>query len=154
MKEDFLHFLWKHQKFLYDNLKTTQGSSLQFVKQGVYNTHTGPDFSDARLKIDVLDWVGNVEIHLKSSNWFAHQHQQDSNYDAIILHVVWEDDVPVVTQSGVPLPTLELSKVVSPKFLEHYQKQFSQRPQWIPCEEQIHRIDSTVWTHWKVRIFL
>ena len=57
MKEDFLHFLWKHQKFLYDNLKTTQGSSLQFVKQGVYNTHTGPDFSDARLKIDVLDWV-------------------------------------------------------------------------------------------------
>ena len=80
MKEDFLHFLWKHQKFPHDNLTTTQGSSLQVVKQGVYNTHAGPDFSDARLKIDALNWVGHVEIHLKSSDWFAHQHHQDSNF--------------------------------------------------------------------------
>ena len=90
MKEDFLHFLWKHQKFPLNNLTTTQGSSLQVVNQGVYNTHAGPDFSDARLKIDLLDWIGHVEIHIKSSDWFAHQHQQDSNYDAVILHVVWE----------------------------------------------------------------
>lgn len=154
MKEDFLHFLWKHQKFPHDNLTTTQGSSLQVVKQDIYNTHAGPDFSDTRLKIDVLDWVGHVEIHLKSSDWFAHQHHQDSNYDAVILHIVWEDDVPVVTQSGMPLPTLELSKIVSPKFLEHYQKQFLQRPQWIPCEEQIYTIESMVWTHWKERLFI
>ena len=154
MKEDFLHFLWKHQKFPLNNLTTTQGSSLQVVNQGVYNTHAGPDFSDARLKIDLLDWIGHVEIHIKSSDWFAHQHQQDSNYDAVILHVVWEDDVPVVTQSGTLLPTLELSKIVSPKFLEHYQKQFLHRPQWIPCEDQIHTIDSMVWTHWKERLFI
>jgi hypothetical protein len=154
MKEDFLHFLWKHQKFPLNNLTTTQGSSLQVVNQGIYNTHAGPDFSDARLKIDLLDWIGHVEIHIKSSDWFAHQHQQDSNYDAVILHVVWEDDVPVVTQSGMLLPTLELSKIVSPKFLEHYQKQFLHRPQWIPCEDQVHTIDSMVWTHWKERLFI
>jgi len=104
MEEDFLHFLWNHQKFPHDNLKTTQGSSFLVVRQGVYNTHAGLDFSDTRLKIDVLDW-------------FEHQHQQDSYYDAVILHVVWEDDVPVVTQSSMPLPTLELSRIVSPFFL-------------------------------------
>ena len=101
-----------------------------------------------------MDWIGHVEIHIKSSDWFSHQHQQDSNYDAVILHVVWEDDVPVVTQSGMLLPTLELSKIVSPKFLEHYQKQFLHRPQWIPCEDQVHTIDSMVWTHWKERLFI
>ena len=68
MKEDFLHFLWKHQKFPHDNLVTTQGSSLQVVKQGVYDTQAGPDFSNAQLKIDQLDWVGHVEVHLKSSD--------------------------------------------------------------------------------------
>lgn len=99
MKEDFLHFLWKHQKFPKQNIKTTQGFSLQVVKQGVYNSYAGPDFSDSRLKIDGLDWIGNVEIHVQSSDWFAHQHHQDPNYDAVILHVVWEDDVPVMTES-------------------------------------------------------
>ena len=101
-----------------------------------------------------MDWVGHVEIHLKSSDWFAHQHHQDSYYDAVILHVVWEDDVPVGTQSGMPLPTLKLSKIVSPKFLEHYQNQFLYRPQRISCKEQIHMIDSMVWTHWKERLFI
>ena len=73
MKEDFLHFLWKHQKFLQANLKTTQGYDLKVIKTGTHNMLAGPDFSDARLKIDDLDWVGNVEIHLKSSDWFAHR---------------------------------------------------------------------------------
>ena len=118
MKEDFLHFLWKHKKFLQTNLKTTQGVDLQFVSQGIHNKHAGPDFSNARLKIDSLDWVGHVEIYLKSSDWFAHQHQTDSNYDAVILHVVWDDDIPVVTNSGMLLPTLELSKIVSTQFLK------------------------------------
>ena len=117
MEEDCLHFLWNQQKFPHDNLKTTQGSSLQVVRQGVYNTHAGLDFSDARLKISVLDWVGHFEIHLKSSDWFEHQHQQDSYYDAVILHVVWGDDVPVVAQSSMPQPTSELSRIVSPFFL-------------------------------------
>lgn len=63
-KKDFLHFLWKHQKFLQTNLKTTQGVDLQFVSQGIHNKHAGPDFSNARLKIDSLDWVGHVEIYL------------------------------------------------------------------------------------------
>ena len=88
MKEDFLHFLWKHQKFLQTNLKTTQGVDLQVVSQGIHNKHAGSDFSNARLKIDSMGWVGHVEIHLKSSDWFAHQYQTDSNYDAVILHVV------------------------------------------------------------------
>lgn len=154
MKEDFLHFLWKHQKFPSHGIKTTQGASFVVLKQGIYNTYAGPDFSNARLKIDGLDWVGNVEIHVKSSDWYAHQHHQDSNYDAVILHVVWEDDLPVMTSSGMALPTLELSKIVSQDFLDLYRKQFLQRPQWIPCEEQIHTIDSLVWMHWKERLFI
>ena len=154
MKEDFLHFLWKHQKFLQTNRKTTQGVDLQVVSQGIHNKHAGPDFSNARLKIDSLDWVGHVEIHLKSSDWFAHQHQTDSNYDAVILHVVWDDDIPVVTNLGMLLPTLELSKIVSTQFLKQYQQQFLQVPNWIPCEDQIGAVAPTTWTNWKERLFI
>jgi hypothetical protein len=154
MKEDFLHFLWKHQKFLQANLKTTQGYDLKVIKTGTHNMLAGPDFSDARLKIDDLDWVGNVEIHLKSSDWFAHRHHQDPNYDAVILHVVWEHDIAVLTESGTELPTLELSARVSKLFLEQYKSQFLQIENWIPCEKQIHKVDSSIWINWKERLFI
>ena len=45
-------------------------------------------------------WFGDVEIHLKSSEWYAHRHHEDEYYDAVILHVVYEEDVEVKSRSG------------------------------------------------------
>ena len=112
MKEDFLHFLWKHQKFPLTKLETTQGISIQILNPGTPNAYAGPDFFDARITYDALEWSGNVEVHVKSSDWFSHQHHLDKNYDLVILRVVWEDDIAVMTESGSILPTLELSKFV------------------------------------------
>ena len=154
MKEDFLHFLWKHQKFPSTQLKTTQGISVQVLNPGTINRHSGPDFFDSRITFDALEWAGNVEVHVKSSDWFSHQHHKDKNYDSVILHVVWEDDIAVMTKSGSVLPTLELSKVVEKKWIERYQKQFSQKPDWIPCESQIDTVNTSVWLNWKERLFV
>ncbi len=154
MKEDFLHFLWKHQKFPVKDIVTTQGVPLTVTKVGTSNLHGGSDFLDARILIDNLEWAGNVEIHIKSSDWYAHQHHLDENYDAVILHVVWEDDIAVMTKSGTRLPTLELCKIVSEELVERYQKQFLQKPKWIPCEDNIADIDETLLLGWKERLFI
>ena len=112
MKEDFLHLLWKHQKFPSTQLQTTQWISVQVLNPVTINRYSEPDFFDSRITFDALEWAGNVEVHVKSSDWFSHQHHKGKNYDSVILRVVWEDDIAVMTKSGSVLPTLELSKVV------------------------------------------
>lgn len=113
MKEEFLYFLWKYKLFSTTDLKSTKGESIEIVNSGIYNTNTGPDFLNTQLKIDGQLWIGNIEIHLKSSDWYAHHHEEDTNYDAIILHVVWSYDADVFMKNNLPLPTLELEKFVS-----------------------------------------
>ena len=81
MKEDFLHHVWQFKKFDIANLKTTSGESIQILSSGQYLQLTGPDFFNAQIIIENQKWAGNVEIHLKSSDWYVHNHEKDSNYD-------------------------------------------------------------------------
>ena len=87
MKEDFLHYVWKCKKFYFKNLKSTQGSEIQILSVGEQNNDSGPDFFNAKLRIDGQLWAGNVEIHIKSSDWYLHNHEMDKQYDNVILHV-------------------------------------------------------------------
>ena len=95
MKEEFLQFIWSFQLFKNQHLQTTQNQFVQIFNQGEWNKGSGPDFFNSKIKIDSLEWIGNVEIHLKSSDWYVHKHQNDKAYENVILHVVWEDDKPV-----------------------------------------------------------
>src|SRR5690606_34557726 len=95
MREDFLHYIWKYKKFDASNLKTASCESVFMASIGQHNENAGPDFFNARLKIDDQLWAGNVEIHIKSSDWFLHNHENDKAYDNVILHVVWEHDTDV-----------------------------------------------------------
>jgi hypothetical protein len=113
MKEDFLHFLWKHQKFSPSTLVSSQGEPITVIRPGIHNQNDGPDFLQAEIRIGELHWAGSVELHLKSSDWYRHQHQLDKAYDAVVLHVVWEDDLEVCLANGSLLPTLVLSNYVS-----------------------------------------
>lgn len=119
------------------------------------NLHAGPDFFDARIEVSGQLWAGNVEMHLKSSDWYAHHHETDSNYDNVILHVVWDDDMEVFRKDGSAIPTLELKNIVSQKLLESYQELLNQaNPRFINCERDFAAIDDFRIKNWFERLYV
>src|SRR5437879_2758287 len=106
MNESFLHYIWQFQYFHKVDLKTSEGEQVTVLKQGIHNTDSGPDFSQAKIKIENIEWAGHVEIHVKSSEWYNHKHEQDAAYENVVLHVVWENDKTVYRKDKSLLPTL------------------------------------------------
>ena len=153
MKEDFLHYVWQYKKFDFSNLTTVSGEVLTITNCGNYLQQTGPDFFNAQISIGNQKWAGNVEIHIKSSDWYLHHHEKDANYNNVILHVVWEHDTPVFRKDNTEIPVLELKKYISNKELEKYQSLTSQKS-WIYCERQIDTIDYFVFQNWQERLFI
>ena len=126
MREELLAYLWKTQYFSRKSLQTTDGDDLIVVKPGQENSNAGPDFSNAHIQLNKTLWVGNVELHIRASDWFNHRHEEDTNYDNVILHVVWENDIPVFDISQQPMPTLCLSEYVPNSILKKYERWISQ----------------------------
>ncbi len=131
MDEYFLQFLWKFQKFESKELILSNGSSLTVFQTGHQNHHSGPDFLEAKIKIDDLTWSGSVEIHYKSSDWNRHKHQTDRAYENVILHVVWINDGDILVNEE-PLPTLEMSQYVATNLEQEYRRYINQ-PEVIRC---------------------
>ena len=138
IKEDFLHYLWKLKKIDLTELVTTNNESVTILNFGSYNTDSGPDFFNARVKIDDTIWVGNIEMHVFSSDWEKHNHTKDKAYNNVILHVVYEKDINVKTQSGIELPTIELRSRINKNDLKNY-KLLRFNTHWIPCEKLIDK---------------
>jgi len=154
MREDFLHYLWKFQKTDRSSLCCTDGENIQIIHKGVHNIEShGPDFFNAQLVIENQKWAGNIEIHVKSSDWYAHNHQNDSNYDNVILHVVWEHDVEVLRQNNTPIPTLELKSITPINTLSNYKKLLNRKTKWINCENQLKEISNFTWENWLERLY-
>ena len=153
MQEDFLHYIWKHKKFRFNNLETTTGESIVVTSVGQHNFNSGPDFFNAKIKVGDQLWAGNVEIHIKSSDWFLHSHEQDKAYDNVILHVVWEDDTEVFRKDNTPIPTLQLKDVVDVIMLNNYEKLFAKQNKWINCENDFPSTDDFVLTNWLERLY-
>ncbi len=161
MKEEFLHYVWKHQLFNTPNLKTTDQEPLMVLNSGLHNKNSGPDFLNSKIEIEDQDsigsptlWYGNVEIHVKSSDWYLHQHETDENYDTVILHVVWEHDTDIYMKNNTPIPTLELKHFVDEKLLENYRDLNQKKLHWIPCEQELNTIDSFLKDNWLERLFV
>jgi len=152
MKEDFLHYLWKFKKFDTSNLTTSNGEKLTIENSGSYLQLAGPDFFNSQITIENQKWAGNVEIHLKSSDWYAHHHERDSNYDSVILHVVWEHDVEIFRKNNTEIPVLILKNLVSKETLNNYQSLVSPKS-WIFCEKQIESVNSFIMLNWQERLF-
>jgi len=134
LTESFLHYLWQFQYFSKKELTTTHGESLQIFHPGIRNSHAGPDFSDARIAIGNLEWRGTVEIHIKASGWYDHHHGEDAAYENVILHVLWENDKPVVRSDGSVMPTLELKDRVDLTLWSKYKSLFTSAES-IPCAQ-------------------
>lgn len=154
MQEDFLHYLWKFQKFSTLNLCTTSGDPITVIDVGLHNHNSGPDFFNSKLDIAGQLWAGNVEIHLQSSDWYAHSHENDLAYENVIVHLVWEHDTDIFRKDNSPIPTVEMKNYVSSKMLSGYKKLFAQNGNWINCENQIGIIDNFLWDNWLEKIFL
>lgn len=153
MKEEFLYYVWQFQLFSNVKLLTVDNLEVIIKKVGERNLNSGPDFLNVQLLIDNQLWVGNVEMHLKSSDWYVHNHENDSNYDAVILHVVWEHDVAVFMKNNQPLPTLVLKDFVAKGVYENYQKLNLHKTQFIPCENQIALVDDFITSNWLERLY-
>lgn len=154
MKEDFLHYVWRFQKFNTHNLVLINGAALSIIKTGEPNINSGPDFFNSKVLIANQLWVGTVEIHLKSSDWYAHHHEQDPNYDTVILHVVWDYDTDVFRKDNSSIPTLVLRSKVDPITLTNYQNLFSKKLKWINCENEISKINPLIIDNWLDRLYL
>jgi len=153
MKEEFIHFLWRTRRFDQRDLQTTQGQSVEVIHPGEYNKHSGPDFFNARLRIDGTEWAGNVEMHLAASDWYLHQHQLDPAYAGVILHVVWVEDTLVLQPDGRPIPCLELCKRVSMVLLEEYERLMWEED-WLPCGHSFHEVPLVVRLGWLDRLMV
>ena len=152
MKEDFLHYLWKFKKFDTLNLKTFNGEEITIINVGQYLELAGPDFFNAQIVIGNQKWAGNVEIHLKSSDWYVHHHERDEAYENVILHVVWEHDTEIFRSNNSEIPVLELKNYVDSATITNYQSLMSPKS-WIFCEKQIKEIDEFVFKNWQERLF-
>ncbi len=153
MQEDFLHYIWKHKLFSTPNLSTTNGEPIVIKCLGQHNFNSGPDFFNAQLKIGDQLWAGNVEIHLKSSDWYHHKHQVDDAYNNVILHVVWQHDSEIFRKNNTVIPTLELNEIVDKKLSLNYQKLMYSKS-WINCERDFHSVDGFHLDNWIERLYI
>jgi hypothetical protein len=142
MNEKLLHFIWKFRLFQQTKLQTTTGEILEIIQQGIHNQDAGADFQYARIKVGNTFWVGNIEIHTKSSDWYLHQHHEDAAYNNVILHVVYEKgNKEVLRQNGEAIATLELKGLINENTLARYEE-ISKGKTWIPCEAFFKSVDS------------
>ena len=153
MKEDLLHYVWRYQRFDFSNLKTTEGEPVQIQQIGEHNTHAGPDFSNARIKIGDTLWAGNVEMHLNASEWILHNHQSDKAYKNVILHVVLDEDEIIYRDTGERIPCIELKKLIPNKLSKTYLKLLNNE-QWIPCQHHFYEVREMTKMLWLDRLLV
>ena len=141
MPEEFLQYIWENRLFTHENQQTANGETLEIINVGKRNTDSGPDFFNARVKIDDTVWVGNVEIHRFASDWGRHNHNTDDAYNNVILHVAEVFDKPVYRNNGEEIPALVLKYPAALK--TNYQKLLDAKT-WIACQSQFHKIDPII----------
>lgn len=151
MTERLLQFIWQMQYFNKSELCTTYGDQLSIIYPGQFNSNQGPDFLEAAISIGGTKWVGNIELHIKASDWKLHKHDTDQNYSNIILHVVWQHDEDIYDDKGKIIPALPLNDKVPKVLLQRYEElMYNQKT--IPCENSLHLVPEITWSSWKTRL--
>jgi hypothetical protein len=145
MKEEFLHYLWKYSLYNSADLKDNEGNIIEVINPGLYNRDAGPDFFNARIRINKTEWAGNVEIHVRASHFDTHGHNRDHAFDNVILHVVAEHDKTVRNARGIEVLTVKLQfdELLFEKYTE-----LVNNPYIIACQHEIGRLDRFYIRHW------
>ena len=143
--EQLLHYTWKFKFFPLKELKTSSGEVIEVIDPGKHNTNAGPDFTNAKIRINGTMWAGNVEIHDKSSDWYLHGHDKDSSYDNVILHVAGELDTEVMKSNGQYIPQLQLD--VPDYVMQHY-AELQKTDSYPPCFKVIPDLPAILVHKW------
>ncbi|MEJ6736232.1 MAG: DUF2851 family protein [Flavobacteriales bacterium] len=152
MKEDFLHYIWKYKLFNTANLTTHNGIAITVLNFGLHNTDAGPDFFNGKVKIGATTWAGNIELHINSSDWIKHKHQDDKAYDNVVLHVVYNNDKDILDKEGNVIPTLELKDLIDLQIIKKYEQLVLLPDSGIPCGKQIKTVDEFTINSWLNRL--
>ncbi|HRN16274.1 MAG TPA: DUF2851 family protein [Xylanibacter oryzae] len=143
--EQLLHYVWKHKIFPLKELTTTNGQQIEIIDPGLHNTNAGPDFFNAKIKIKDTLWVGNVEIHDKSSDWYLHGHDRDDKYNNVILHVAGLIDINVKNKDGKYIPQMQLD---IPQDVKENYKDLLSTDTYPPCYKIIPDLSSLMIHSW------
>jgi len=144
MREDLIQFIWRSKTVLNKPLRLSNGIPVQVINPGLLNSNQGPDFLFAQILMDDIIWNGHVEIHVNASDWHAHRHDEDPNYQNIVLHVVWNHDQEVYFKDRM-LPCLELKNYVDAQLLDRYKILMNQSGS-IACNSFIETIPNALKT--------
>ncbi|MES2432092.1 MAG: DUF2851 family protein [Bacteroidota bacterium] len=149
MTERLLQYIWQFQYFNKNKLSTIENELVEIIRPGSLNNNQGPDFLNAQIRINNTVWAGNIELHIKSSDWLLHKHSSDKNYQNIILHVVWENDIDLDER----FPVITLQDKVSKLLLNKYDDLMDTHA-FIACENAAGSIDRLTWQSWKERLLI
>lgn len=150
VSEQLLHFIWRFRLFENEALLLHSGEVLEVISPGNYHQDSGPDFQNARIRIDDTLWAGNIEIHLRSSDWFRHHHETDAAYNNIVLHVVLDHDAEVLDKNNQQVGVLELRRLISPELFQRW-KLLNESMFAIPCAS-LGRPDVMTMRNWIDRL--
>ncbi len=153
MTESFLHYLWKMKLFDMQQLKTTDGETVTVINTGEHNTDAGPDFKNAKIKIGKTTWAGQVEIHVKASEWNQHNHQHDAAYNNVILHVVYESNTNIKNKKGTNVACIEVKELFDKNLFQRYQA-LQSAAQTIPCSKLISSVKEIIINTWLQRVLI
>ncbi len=151
MSEKFLHYIWQHKLYYPQQLQTTEGQTIEVIHPGTRNTNGGPDFFNAKIKVDKTLWAGNVEIHQNEGEWVKHRHHKDAAYNNVILHVVEQLSPPTINSNNRAITVCQLKY---PDKLKERYKQIFLNKQWISCANAINQINSFNLDQWLNRLLI
>lgn len=154
MREDFISYIWQHKLIAHKNLYTSTGEEVEILHPGTKNYNSGPDFSAAKIRVGKTIWAGNIELHVKASDWKAHFHHEDPAYSNIILHIVYDNDLKHECESKLnPYPCVELKKHISKELINNYQNLINKKS-WIACEYSASKVEPIIISSWLNRLLV
>jgi hypothetical protein len=149
--EDLLQFIWRHRLLRPGTLLTVSGKEVTVLNPGELNKDAGPDFFNARIRIGGLELAGNIELHINTSDWLKHGHQDDKSYDNIILHVVYTHDVNLAQNTRNNVEVLELKEQIAPETLKIYER-LAGATEKLPCSAQLGKVNDLKFIAWMERM--
>ena len=141
-----MQYVWQHRLLVQTDLVTVDGRRVSVIDPGRLNTDAGPDFFNAKVKIGDNLWVGDVEIHVRASDWHRHRHDGDRAYDSVVLHVVDKDDTQICRSNGEVIPQMRMA--CSPEFHCRYHELVDRADIDLPCAREIPGLSSPHLTDW------
>lgn len=141
-----MQYVWQHRLWLPSDMVTVDGTAVEVIDPGLLNTNSGPDFFNAKIRIDGRTWVGNIEIHVKASDWHRHGHQTDPAYDNVILHVVQYDDMRIARRNGDVIPQIVMS--CASDFSIQYHRMVNNNDMQPSCASELKTLPHIFITDW------